>query len=155
VEGSGTTFRVCFPAAANAMAAAPGPASRVPGHGEVILVVDDEPAILEVTARILRQNGYSTLQAATYEQALSLAATHDLELLLTDSVMPRMSGQTLAERITETRTGLPVVYMSGYSETSGPHGAGRPGAGRIQKPFNSRTLLQTIHTALHPRPEHD
>jgi two-component system cell cycle sensor histidine kinase/response regulator CckA len=155
VEGSGTTFRLCFPAGANAMAAAPGPASRVPGHGELILVVDDEPAVLEVTGRILRQNGYSTLQAATYEQALSLAATHDLELLLTDSVMPRMSGQALAERITATRPGLPVVYMSGYSETSGPQGAGRPGAGRIQKPFNSRTLLQTIHTALRPRPEHD
>ncbi len=154
-EGSGTTFRLCFPAAAKAPAAAPGPASRMPGRGETILVVDDEPAVLDVTARILQQNGYSTLQAATYEQALSLAAAHDLHLLLTDSVMPRMSGQTLAERITETRPGLPVVYMSGYSEKPGPRGAGRPGTARIQKPFNSRTLLETIHTALHTRPGHD
>ena len=83
----------------------------------------------------------------------SLAATHDLQLLLTDSVMPRMSGQTLAEHITETRPELPVVYMSGYSETPDPPGTGRPGIGRIQKPFNSRTLLETIHTALHARPE--
>jgi FixJ family two-component response regulator len=66
-----------------------------------------------------------------------------------------MSGQTLAEHITETRPGLPVVYMSGYSETPRPHGADRPGTRRIQKPFNSRTLLETIHTALHTRPEHD
>jgi two-component system cell cycle sensor histidine kinase/response regulator CckA len=155
VEGSGTTFRLCFPAVTEAPATAADPASRVPGRGEVILVVDDEPAVLEVTSRILRQNGYTTLQAATYEQALSLAATHDLQLLLTDSVMPRMSGQTLAERITQTRPGLPVVYMSGYSETTSPHGAGRPGTGRIQKPFNSRTLLETIHIVLHGPPELD
>jgi len=154
-EGSGTTLCLCFPAAARAPATAPGPASRVPGHGETILVVDDEPAVLDVTARIFRQNGYRTLQAATYEQALSLAAAHDIQLLLTDSVMPRMSGQTLAEHITETRPELPVVYMSGYSETPDPPGARRPGIGRIQKPFNSRTLLETIHTALHARPEHD
>ena len=115
-------------------------------------MVDDEPAVLAVTARILRQNGYCTLQAATYEQALALAAAHDLQLLLTDSVMPRMSGQTLAERISEIRPGLPVVYMSGYSETPGQRGAG---TGRIQKPFNSRALLEAIHAALHTRPEDD
>ena len=57
-------------------------------------MVDDEPAGAAAAARILRQNGYATLEAGTYEEALSLADTRDLQLLLTDSVMPHMSGQS-------------------------------------------------------------
>jgi DNA-binding NtrC family response regulator len=101
---------------------------------------------------MLRQNGYTTLQAASYEQALSLAASHDLQLLLTDSVMPYMSDPALAERITENNIGLPVVYMSGAGELPSPDPAARPGAGRIQKPFDRNTLLEAVHAALSAHP---
>jgi two-component system, cell cycle sensor histidine kinase and response regulator CckA len=83
------------------------------GNGQTILVVDDEPAVLAAAARVLRSNGYATLEAATYEQAITLAETRPFQLLLTDSVMPCMSGAALADRITGLRPGLPVLYMTG------------------------------------------
>ena len=150
-EGVGTTFCLYFPAARAAIPLAPDPAAAGPaGDGQTILVVDDEPAVLAATARILRQNGYATLEAATYGQALELAASGQFQLLLTDSVMPRMSGATLAERITELKPGLPVVYMTGYGPAT-PDPPSRPGgdqAARLQKPFTPQTLLQTIRQAL-------
>ena len=92
-EGTGTTFRLLFPAAgAAAPATSAAAAPDVRGTGETILVVDDEPPVLELTSRILRQHGYATLEAGTFEEALSLAASCNLQLLLTDSVMPHMSG---------------------------------------------------------------
>jgi PAS domain S-box-containing protein len=153
-EGAGTTFRLYFPAAG---AAAPAtPAAAVPGtrgNGETILVVDDEPGVLEVTARILRHNGYAALEAATYEEALSLAGTHDFQLLLTDSVMPRMSGATLAERVGALRAGTAILYMSGYSEgMPGPQRAVGKEAARIQKPFDEQALLEAVHAALNTPP---
>ena len=153
-EGAGTTFRLRFPAtAAPAPATAADAAAWAAGHGETILVVDDDPSVLDVTARLLRKNGYTTLEAATYEQALSLSASHNLQLLLTDSVMPRMSGPALAERITENNIGLPVVYMSGAGEPPTPDPAARPSAGRIQKPFDCNTLLEAVHAALSAHPD--
>jgi CheY-like chemotaxis protein len=71
--------------------------------------------VLEVTGWILRKNGFTTLEAGTYEQALSLASSRDFQPLLTDSIMPGMTGATLAERITEMKPGMPVLHMSGYS----------------------------------------
>jgi PAS domain S-box-containing protein len=149
-EGTGTTFRLYFPAATSPAAAAPAAASpAASGHGETILVVDDEPAVLEATARILRQHGYATLEASTYEEALSLAASRDFQLLLTDSVLPRMPGVMLAERIARLRPGLAIVYMSGYTEgLPGLQPGPGQGAARIQKPFDQQALLQTVHTAL-------
>jgi two-component system cell cycle sensor histidine kinase/response regulator CckA len=139
-EGAGTRFRLYFPAAAPASAAPPaiaGPIGR--GNGETILVVEDEPAVLEVTSGILRQNGYATQDAGTFEEALSLAASSDFQLLLTDSVMPRISGATLAERVAELRPGLPVLYMSGYSEGApAPQYASDKEAARLQSPSTSR-----------------
>ena len=82
--------------------AAPQPASPGAGRqGKTILIVDDKPAMLEVASRILRKDGYTTLEAGTSEEALALASSADFQLLLTDSVMPGMSGPTLAEHIVE------------------------------------------------------
>jgi two-component system, cell cycle sensor histidine kinase and response regulator CckA len=128
-EGTGTTFRLYFPGTSSSAAtlpAAASPATR--GHGETILVVDDEPAVLEATARILRQHGYTTLEAGTSEGALFLAASGDVQLLLTDSVLPRMAGATLARQMAKLQPGLVIVYMSGYT--------------------NQQTLLETVHAAL-------
>ncbi len=149
-EGTGTIFRLFFPAvAAAALATSAAAAGDARGNGETILVVDDEPPVLQLTSRILRQNGYATLEAGTFEEALSLASSHNLQLLLTDSVMPRVSGQTLAGRMTELRPGLPVLYMSGYSPDmmSAQH-APAERMMFIQKPFTSRDLLEKVQAAL-------
>jgi PAS domain S-box-containing protein len=148
--GAGTTFRLYFPAATSAAPeAADEAALQATGNGQTILVVDDEPAVLAAAARILRANGYATLEAGSYEQAITLAETYrvQLQLLLTDSVMPRMSGDALADRVTGLRPGLPVLYMTGYGQGASPPGSSDRGA-RIQKPFTAQTLLQAVQEAL-------
>jgi two-component system, cell cycle sensor histidine kinase and response regulator CckA len=150
--GAGTTFRLYFPLAASAAPQAADVAGpQATGNGQTILVVDDEPAVLAAAVRILRDGGYATLEAASYVQALTLAQTRHLQLqlhlLLTGSIMPRMSGDALADRVTGLRPGLPVLYMTGAGQGSSPRGTSDQ-AGRIQKPFTARTLLQAVHDAL-------
>jgi len=150
-EGTGTTFKLYFPATNSPVAPVADTVSIGPrGNGETILVVDDEAAVLELTSRILRSNGYHTLPAATFTEALSLAAAHDFQLLLTDSVMPQTSGGALAAQINDLRPGRPVLYMSGHNpDTHHPqHTPGDPAF--IQKPFDRHTLLEHVHTALTP-----
>ena len=145
--GAGTTFRLYFPAATSAgHEAAEEAAPLVTGTGETILVVDDEPAVLAVAARILRVGGYTTLEATTYEQAIALAETRQFQLLLTDSVMPRMSGVALADRITGLKPGLPVLYMTGYGPGAPSQASDQ--TARIQKPFTAQALLRAVHQSL-------
>jgi len=153
-EGAGTTLRLYFPASSAIPPAAAGsPAPDARGNGETILVVDDEPAVLDVTSRILRKNGYATISASNCEEALSLASSRDFQLLLTDSVMPGMSGATLAERITATRPGLRVVHMSGYNDGMLTAQDIRDGSlAFVQKPFTAAALLDTVRAALGTQP---
>ena len=154
-EGTGTTFRLYFPAAsAPAMPAAPPAAAPGSlGSGQAILIVDDETQVLDVAARILRGNGYVTAEASTYEEALSLAASRDFQLLLTDSVMPRTSGRALADHVAELRPGLPVLYMSSYSrDTPGSQRSSRDAAAFVPKPFTRTDLLEKVHAALNTPP---
>ena len=155
-EGTGTTFRLLFPATATAAPAHPAAdIADAKGNGQTILVVDDEPPVLALTSRILRQNGYTTLDAGTFSEALSLASSEDFQLLLTDTVMPEMTGPTLAERIAKLRPGLPVLYMSGYSaEMLSPRRILDEAAEFIQKPFTRRTLLAKVAAALSTPPRH-
>jgi signal transduction histidine kinase len=150
-QGAGTTFRAFFPAAgrkAPAPAAPPVIAANR-GSGETILLVEDEPAVLEVTARILRRNGYLVHPAATGAQALALAADREFDLLLTDQVMPEISGPELAQRIQQIRPKAAVLFMSGYSaNVPGPRHAPAEGATLVRKPFTEQTLLDGIHACL-------
>ncbi len=96
-EGMGTVFHVYLPAAdmpLPAPAGRPGAAAPAGGHGERVLVVDDEPAMLAVTTRILRRSGYQVLEAGTCGEALALLSAHEFELLLTDAVMPELSARS-------------------------------------------------------------
>lgn len=149
-EGAGTTFRLCFPAISeNAPAAQTGAAAGVAGRGTTILVVDDERPVLEATSRILRQDGYAILAAASYEEAVSLASSHDFQLLLTDRVTPRMSGPALAERVAELRPGVHVLQMSGYPDRLlDLQRSGAAAQTFIQKPFTASALLEKVHVAL-------
>ncbi|HEY9241144.1 MAG TPA: PAS domain S-box protein [Streptosporangiaceae bacterium] len=156
-EVDGTTFQIYLPAAATPPAPAPGPAApeqHLPAAGghqrETVLIVDDEPSVLAVTSRILRQHGYPTMEAGTGDEALILAATRDFQLLLTDSVMPGMNGPTLAERVAVLRPGLPIIRMSGSDDTARarpPHSPGREQA-YIQKPFTASDLISKVRAAL-------
>ena len=150
-EGTGSGFRIYFPALeVLAIPGAPkdaGPAVR--GNGESILVVDDEPAVREVISRILRRNGYAALEASGGEQALALVSSQEIQLLLTDSVMPGMSGAGLAKLVVGLKPGLPVLYMSGFS--AGVLSPERVSSGElafIQKPFTAEALLTKVRATL-------
>lgn len=105
--------------------------------------------MLEVAARILRRNGYATLEAGTWEEALALASSAEFQLLLTDSVMPGMAGPTLAERVTAIRPGLPVLHMSGNSAGVLSQECIREGTlAFVQKPFTAEDLIEKVRAAL-------
>jgi two-component system cell cycle sensor histidine kinase/response regulator CckA len=150
-EGTGSGFRMYFPTAVGS-AAPSGPKKAVPaarGNGEKILVVDDEPTMREVVSRILRGNGYAAIEASSGQQALTLASSHEIQLLLTDSVMPGMSGARLAKLLVGLKPGLPVLHMSGFN--AGVLSPERVRSGElafIQKPFTAEALLAKVRTAL-------
>ena len=148
--GLGTTFRLLFPAVDEpaALAAIP-PAADIEGHGETILVVEDEAAMMEVTARILRHHGYTVVEATNGPEAIALAAQPDVRLLLTDSVMPQMSGRELARQIRELRPELPVLFMSGYDQkVIGTRRVLGEDIALVQKPFNAETLLTWVRSVM-------
>jgi signal transduction histidine kinase/CheY-like chemotaxis protein len=153
----GTTFTVYFPVAAVASDDQRKPtASSDAGGNETILVVEDEPAVLRLVKRILTKNGYVVLDAGSAEGAMALAAQHQFDLLLTDSVMPIMSGGQLSERIEQIRPGRPVLFMSGYSGTLLAHQAAlNDTTALIQKPFTEQALLDKIRDTLSsvPKPQ--
>jgi nitrogen-specific signal transduction histidine kinase len=137
-DGTGTTFRLYLPAVSEP---GPGPATPPAAGQPVILVVDDEPDLLAATSRILRAHGYTTVEASNGDQALEFALSHGIQLLLTDSVMPRMSGPTLAHRIAALKPELPIIQMSGNDTAD-------PADNFIQKPFTAAELIEKIHAAL-------
>ncbi|MFL5828977.1 MAG: response regulator, partial [Solirubrobacteraceae bacterium] len=154
-KGQGTTFTVYFPVAAVASDDQHKPTVRSDAGGnETILVVEDEPAVLRLVKRILTKNGYVVLDAGSAEGAMALAAQHQFDLLLTDSVMPIMSGGQLSERIEQIRPGRPVLFMSGYSGTLLAHQAAlNDTTALIQKPFTEQALLDKIRDTLSSVPK--
>jgi CheY-like chemotaxis protein len=122
-----------------------------PGRGTV-LVAEDEDAVRKVVAATLRQRGYDVLEAGSGGEALRVAAAHDgtLELLVTDEMMPGMRGTQLATELLARRTGVRVLFMSGYTDRvpSGNTYAGAPSA-FLAKPFSHEQLLQVVATLLH------
>jgi PAS domain S-box-containing protein len=148
----GTTLRVRLPASTDA-APAPEPATAPPegGTGEHILVVEDEDAVRDIVSRILTKAGYHVRPAADPQQALKMCVEGELPIdaLLTDVIMPGMSGTQLAAELCQHRPGLPVLFMSGY--TNGPTPGGQalpPDAPLIRKPFQTDTLLRELRRLL-------
>ena len=152
--GLGTTVRVHLPAVAETAdpVSARAQDEPPPGQGEVILVVEDEEAMLQVTARILRHHGYIVLEARSSVEALELAEAERFDLLLTDVIMPGLSGRELAERLQARLAHLAVLFMSGYSQgVLGPERVLDEGVALIQKPFDQRTLLERVKRVLADR----
>jgi DNA-binding response OmpR family regulator len=123
---------------------------RSPGNIPTILVVDDQPAVLEVVSRILRHNGYHTLEADSYEKALSLLSMHDPDLLLTDSVLGEMPEQPLADRVREIKPGMRILRMSGGQVAA----LGPEGGQVISKPFTAKDLVEKVRAILDVPPEY-
>src|SRR6266704_1505312 len=150
--GIGTTVSLLLPVTDQAPSARRQPLPRpVPGRGEVVLVVEDEAALREVTRRILARNGYQVLVASNGYQAINLATagTQRLDVLLTDVVMPGMQGREVAERIHGLRPEVRVLYMSGYTHgLLGVQGVLEPEVHLIEKPFSETSLLVKLHVVL-------
>jgi len=152
-QDRGTTFKIYLP---RVMAQGPTrvtaevrPASV---HGtETVLVVEDEEGVRSLTCRVLRTYGYTVLEAENGGEALLIAEQHTapIHLLLTDVVLPRMSGRKLAERLVRVCSDLRVLYMSGYTDGSiVNHGALDPGTAFLQKPFTPEALAQKLRAVL-------
>jgi two-component system, cell cycle sensor histidine kinase and response regulator CckA len=146
--GVGTVMKVYLPPAPSGETQERGadePATIPPGAGERILVVEDEEGVRRVTERILRAGGYEVLAASGPHEAIELAEGAQVDLVLTDVVMPVMSGAALVERLREDARRLPAIFMSGYTDRPG---ALPPDAAFIGKPFSRQALLEQIARAL-------
>jgi signal transduction histidine kinase/ActR/RegA family two-component response regulator len=151
--GQGTTFRVYLPR----LDAEPAPVDRsarpaaAAGGTETILLVEDEEGVRELARDILRASGYTVLEARNGPEALLLCERHQgpLDMLLTDVVMPRMSGRELAERLAPLRPDLSVLYMSGYTDDAViRHGVLGAGTAFLQKPFTPAALVLRVRETL-------
>jgi two-component system, cell cycle sensor histidine kinase and response regulator CckA len=151
--GHGTTFKIYLPRVAGpAPAAAPAPAPPERSRGsETVLVVEDEEAVRSLSRRALEASGYTVLAAADGPDALRLVERYGgpIHLVLTDVVMPGMTGREMAERLTQRRPGLRVLYMSGYPGDAIVHrGALEPGTAFLQKPFMPEDLTRKVREVL-------
>ena len=150
--GRGSSFKIYLPRIATPAASAPAPAKSGPGRGtETILVVEDDPAVLTLSRRALEAQGYLVLAAADAADALRLVERHGgtIQLLLTDVVMPGMSGRDLADQLAARRPGIRVLYMSGYpGDAVVQHGDLPAGSAFLQKPFSPDVLARKVRDVL-------
>ncbi|MBX3274454.1 MAG: response regulator [Sandaracinaceae bacterium] len=150
--GTGTTFFVLFPRVEAAPTAMPalGPRDTLPG-GETILFVEDERLVRRAIRRILETAGYRVVEAALPSQALAVDVPVDL--VLTDIVMPEMSGRELAARLAARVPRARVLFTSGYTmDEAGGGDVLTPGTPFIAKPFTRQALLEAVHEALSKGP---
>ncbi len=155
--GRGTTFKVYLPRAEEKIQQPIGgvTAPTVSPRGtETILLVEDEEEVRKLIGRILRNNGYTVLEAHHGAKALEISTRHEgaIDLMVTDVVMPQMSGRELADRLLLLRPGLRVLYMSGYPDNAiMHHGVLEPGTAYLQKPFSVSVLEQKVRGVLDAR----
>jgi signal transduction histidine kinase len=149
--GKGTTFRVYLPRhiGENGRKEKLGNGETHLGHGETVLVVEDEAAILRLTSRILTDLGYTVLTANKPLEAVELARQHAIDLLLTDVIMPEMNGKDLAEQLVALHPNLKCLLMSGYTaNVIASHGVLDEGIHFIQKPFSAKSLAAKVRETL-------
>jgi signal transduction histidine kinase len=150
--GHGTTFKVYLPRVdGQATAPAPEPIAGDLRGTETILVVDDDDQVRAVASGILRRHGYVVLEASNGGEALLVCEQHGarIHLLLTDVVLPRMSGRLIADRATALRPELKVLYMSGYTDDAVlQHGILESDVAYMQKPITPRTLGRKVRAVL-------
>ena len=149
----GTTFRVYLPAAdlmpdANESRQLPAEVAR---GQETVLLCEDNASVLHLAQRALQERGYTVLATQDAERALVTVAAHDgeIDLLLTDVILPGMNGHQLADRLQAVRPGLPVLYMSGYTaDVLDTQGVPQKGSRLLEKPFTVEGLARRVRTVL-------
>ena len=158
--GRGTTFKIYLPRVASLeVAPAQPPESRqlqkVEPGTETILLVEDEANLRYLARQYLEKQGYKVIEAADGAVAMQIAVAHEavIHLLLTDVIMPGMNGRELAQRVSEIRPNVKVLYMSGYTENViGHNGTLDAGVSLLQKPFNLRDLKSKVREVLDTAP---
>jgi PAS domain S-box-containing protein len=149
--GVGTTFKIYFPRIYEDYEVSEKPVPEVKGvrGTETILIVEDDVAIRKYCMLVLNKAGYKVIEATSATQALELLGRESVHLVLTDVVMPQMSGQQLAQRIKENSSNTRILFMSGYTENAiVHHGVLDAGVDLLPKPFGSRDLLRRIREVL-------
>jgi PAS domain S-box-containing protein len=159
-QGKGTTFKIYLPRVADPVESPvriPGPSESVaiePGT-ETILLVEDEANLRYLARQFLEKQGYRVIDAADGAVAMQIAVAHEgvIHLLLTDVIMPGMNGRELAQRISEIRPNVKVLYMSGYTENViGHNGTLDAGVRLLQKPFTLRDLKSKVREVIDSTP---
>jgi PAS domain S-box-containing protein len=152
--GQGSTFKVYFPAAAGAAAVRgsdkDAPGTLIPVH--TVMLVEDAEELRHLTKRLLERLGHTVVVAANAREAIAMFERHDeIDVVITDVVMPGGSGPQLARQLTARRPELKVIYMSGYTEDAiAHHGVLNPGLSFLHKPFSSLQLRLKIREAFEP-----
>jgi len=150
--GRGTSFSMYFPPAAVDTRAQPGSGKAVDGAARgTVLVVEDEEAVRTLAAYILRERGHTVIEANGGEEALHICREHvgPIDVLVTDVIMPGISGGALAGAVAMLRPGLRTVFISGYSDdTLVAHGVAANDATFVQKPFTAQQLAMAVEGAL-------
>lgn len=157
VPGKGTTFRIFLPLAAGVAdeVGSAGLSVRHPEGARTILLVEDEHSLRKLTRTMLDKAGYSVLEAADASEAVGIAsdASLSIDLLLTDVIMPGMSGGDLAKQLSPQRPQMHILFMSGYTDGAiEAQGNLRPGLVVLRKPFARETLLRAVEDALSHAP---
>jgi hypothetical protein len=153
--GRGTSFKIYLPRVdqpVERLGAAPT-ASDVPRGTETILLAEDEQDVREVAREFLESGGYTVIEARDGAEALKKVEKHQgaIDLLITDMVMPGMTGQDLTARLLQARPGIRVLYMSGYSERAAAESTwGNSSMRLLSKPFSRWALLRAVHEILKP-----
>src|SRR6266568_1387132 len=150
--GSGTTFRIYLPRVQDSAEPCSVQASQAAGGGsETVLLVEDEESVRQLVRETLQSKGYKVLEAENGEAALRIASAHlgSIEMLITDVVMPGMSGRELSKKLDEARPKTKVLYLSGYTEDAiMQQGVFEVGTAFLQKPFTLQMLSRKVRDVL-------
>jgi CheY-like chemotaxis protein len=151
--GQGTTFKIYLPRVDEPLEELKEKVVKeeLPRGSETILLVEDEEVVRKLAVQILKRQGYTVLEGSHGNEALNICNKHDgpIHLLVTDVVMPKMSGRELAERIASSQPEIKVLYMSGYPDNAiTHHGVLEKGMNYIQKPFTVDGLARRVREVL-------
>jgi two-component system, cell cycle sensor histidine kinase and response regulator CckA len=151
--GQGATFKIYFPRVeAEILKLKENAETEEMVHGtETVIVAEDEASVRSLVARVLRDRGYTVLEASNGQEALDVAQTHagEILLLITDIIMPGMNGKDLSARLQVIRPAIKTLYVSGYTENAIiHHGILDSEVDFLQKPFTTKNLVRKVREVL-------